>query len=42
MALDPKNLDKYLENLKAAETYSKEVNASFSNWETAAKNIKNI
>jgi hypothetical protein len=42
MALDPKNLDKYLENLKAAETYSKEVNASFSNWESAAKNIKNI
>ena len=42
MALDPKNLDKYVENLKAAEGYSKEVNASFKNWEAAAKNIKGI
>ena len=42
MALDPKNLDEYLKNLKAAETYSKEVNASFSSWEDSAKNIKNI
>ena len=42
MAVDPKNLDKYLENLKAAESYSKEVNASFKNWAAAAKNIKGI
>ncbi len=42
MAVDPKNLDKYLENLKAAESYSKEVNASFKNWEASSKIIKNI
>ena len=42
MAVDPKNLDKYVENLKAAEGYSKEVNASFKNWKVAAENIKDI
>jgi len=38
--LDPKNLDKFVKNMKAAQEYSKEVNESFAAWGRSAAKIK--
>lgn len=39
-SFDPENMDKFVKNLKAAQQFSKDVNAGFSEWENASKQIK--
>lgn len=41
-SFDNKNMEEFIKNLKAAEKFSKEVNAGFSSWEKAAENIRDV